>query len=401
MRKFKNHDDYLAQRNEALATAEGHLEAGNMEEYQAAVDEVNAIDADYAEFAEQQANIQAMRDAVHIPNVLADNGSTAMMGGMLQDNSNKEYRMAFMNYVMNGTKIPASLMNVDATTTTSDVGPVIPNTILDRIIEKIEATGNILAKVTRTYYKGGVTVPTSSAKPTATWTTERGTTDKQKKSVGSVTFNYYKLKVQVAVSLMVSNITLEVFERTIANNIAEAIVKALETAIIAGTGSGQPKGILKETAPEGQKIEIKKGASVTYADLCSVEGALPSGYDDAEWLMNKKTFMSQVVGMVDSNKQPIARMNAGIDGKPAYTILGRPVNFSEDMPNWSATVDADTTIGAIVRLEDYMLNTNMDVTVSKYTDQETDDEVTKAIMLADGKMIDTNSLVFLNIKATS
>ena len=401
MRKFKNHEDYLSQRNEALATAEGHLEAGNMEEYQAAVDEVNAIDADYAEFAEQQANIQAMRDAVHIPNVLADNGSTAMMGGMLQDNSNKEYRMAFMNYVMNGTKIPASLMNVDSTTTTSDVGPVIPNTILDRIIEKIEATGNILAKVTRTYYKGGVTVPTSSAKPTATWTTERGTTDKQKKALGSVTFNYYKLKVQVAVSLMVSNITLDVFERTIANNIAEAIVKALETAIIAGTGSGQPKGILKETAPEGQTIEIKKGASVTYADLCSVEGALPSGYDDAEWVMNKKTFMSQVVGMVDSNKQPIARMNAGIDGKPAYTILGRPVNFSEDMPNWSATVDADTTIGAIVRLEDYMLNTNMDVTVSKYTDHETDDEVTKAIMLADGKMIDTNSLVFLNIKATS
>ena len=105
--------------------------------------------------------------------------------------------------------------------------------------------------------------------------------------------------------------------------------------------------------------------------------------------------------MVDSNKQPIARMNAGIDGKPAYTILGRPVNFSEDMPNWSATVDADTTIGAIVRLEDYMLNTNMDVTVSKYTDHDTDDEITKAIMLADGKMVDTNSLVFLNIKATS
>lgn len=218
-----------------------------MEEYQAAVDEVNAIDADYAEFAEQQANIQAMRDAVHIPNVLADNGSTAMMGGMMQDNSTKEYRMAFMNYVMKGTAIPASLMNVDATTTTSDVYPVISNTILDRIIEKIEATGNILAKVTRTYYKGG-NGSNFKCKAYSDGTTERGTTDKQKKSVGSVTFNYYKLKVQVAVSLMVSNVTLEVFERTIANNIAEAIVKALETATVAGTGSGQPKGILERNS---------------------------------------------------------------------------------------------------------------------------------------------------------
>ena len=40
-----------------------------------------------------------------------------------------------------------------------------------------------------------------------------------------------------------------------------------------------------------------------------------------------------------------------------------------------------------------MLNTNMNVTVSRYTDQDTDDEVTKAIMLADGKVIDKNSLV--------
>ena len=47
----------------------------------------------------------------------------------------------------------------------------------------------------------------------------------------------------------------------------------------------------------------------------------------------------------------------------------------------------------IFRLQDYMLNTNMNVTVSRYTDQDTDDEVTKAIMLADGKVIDKNSLV--------
>ena len=58
-----------------------------------------------------------------------------------------------------------------------------------------------------------------------------------------------------------------------------------------------------------------------------------------------------------------------------------------------AKPSAKTVVAFIFRLQDYMLNTNMNVTVSRYTDQDTDDEVTKAIMLADGKVIDKNSLV--------
>ena len=64
------------------------------------------------------------------------------------------------------------------------------------------------------------------------------------------------------------------------------------------------------------------------------------------------------------------------------------------MPSFTgAKPSAKTVVAFIFRLQDYMLNTNMNVTVSRYTDQDTDDEVTKAIMLADGKLIDKNSLV--------
>lgn len=45
------------------------------------------------------------------------------------------------------------------------------------------------------------------------------------------------------------------------------------------------------------------------------------------------------------------------------------------------------------RMEDYILNTNLNVTVKRYEDHETDDQVTKAIMMADGKVVDNNSLV--------
>ena len=40
-----------------------------------------------------------------------------------------------------------------------------------------------------------------------------------------------------------------------------------------------------------------------------------------------------------------------------------------------------------------MLNTNYTMGVKKYEDNDTDDQITKGIMLADGKVVDKNSLV--------
>lgn len=403
IRTFKNQNDMVAYRNGMLDNAEAALEDGDMDTYNAQMEDITTFDEEYKEYADAQANIAALRGNVSLVNVMSAQGIQGVIDSMnaVVDQEDRGYRMAFMNFVLNGTAIPAEFQNADTVTTTSDVSAVIPNTILDRIVEKMETTGTILNKVTRTFYKGGVTVPTSAAKPVATWTTERGITEKQKKSVGSIAFSYHKLKCVVAVSLTVENVTLEVFERTIANNIAEAMVKALESAIIAGTGVNQPKGVLLEIAPEGQNIDIEAGRDIGYIDLANAEGALPSAYETAEWYMTKKTYFGQVIGMVDDKKQPICRTSIGLDGKPQYRILGRPVNFvsSEDMKDWSEAVDADEVVAFMFRMEDYMLNTNMGIKVSHYDDNDTDDKMTKAIMLADGKTIDINSLVTVTKKA--
>lgn len=379
---FKDYNDYKTQRDNLIAEAKQMLESGDSEGYKGKVTAVENLDKAWDEYAKEQANIAALEGAVKVP-LMTDILSAG------SQNDDIAYRKQFMNYVMN--KVPMT----NETTMSTDAGAVIPQTVLDRIVEKMETTGNILAKVTRTFFKGGVNVPTSSAKPVATWTTESGTSTKQKKAVGSVTFTYYKLKVQIAMSIVVDNVTLDVFERTLISNIAEAMTKAIETAIIKGTGKGQPKGIISETPNE--KVEIAAGEKITYDKLCEAEGLLPSGYDGAEWCMKKSTFMTQIMGMTDSTGQPIARINSGINGKPEYSILGRHVEFSEDVPAF-AEVESDTVVAFLFRFEDYMLNTNLDVTVTRYTDQDTDDEVTKAIMLVDGKTIDNNSYVPVVLK---
>lgn len=395
---FKNYDDYKAQRDALLAQAQGFADEGKQEDYDKAVQAVNDLDAKYTEWAQRQSDLAALQGAAKAPVSAA--GREAIVDRITEQDNDLEYRKQFMNYVLHGT--PIRMSNSDEYTTTGDVGAVIPSTILNKIVEKIEKVGNILNLVTRTNFKGGVVVPTSSAKPVATWVAERGDPDMQKKAVGSITFAYNKLKVNVAVSLEVSVVTLDVFEQTLIRQVSEAMAKALDAAIINGRGTTtyhEPLGILAETPVSGQTVEVTEGNALEYSNLIAMEAALPEGYDDAIYVMSKKTFISQVLGMVDSNKQPIARIDSGIDGKPSYNLFGRHVEFTDVLPSYTGgTVAADTIVAFLFRMEDYMLNTNYQPTITRYTDHETDDEITKCVMLADGKVVDKNSLVTLTIK---
>lgn len=316
--------------------------------------------------------------------------------GERQENVDKygstEYRKMFMDYVCRGTKIPAEY-RADAVSKTTDVGAVIPTTVLNKIIEKLESTGMILPLITRTSYKGGVAIPTSTVKPVATWVNEGAGSDKQKKEAkkdGMITFAYHKLRCAVAVSLEVDTMAMSAFESMMINNIVEAMAKALEQAIIDGDGSGKPKGILAETPVEGQAID---STAPSYNDLIQAEAALPLAYENgAKWCMSKKTFMSYI-GIVDTNGQPIARVNRGIEGKPERTLLGREVVLCDYVASYTSSIAAGTVFAFLFNFKDYVLNTNYAMGVKKYEDNDTDDQVTKAIMLADGKVVDKNSLV--------
>lgn len=300
--------------------------------------------------------------------------------------STMEYRKAFMKYVLSGEK--SAELRADATTKTTDIGSVIPTTIMNKIYEKIENFGKIYSKITKTNFKGGLSIPTSSLKPSASWVAEGSTSDKQKKPTGDVVFAYYKLQCKVAITLEAGTVSLEIFEDTVAKNITEAMVKALEIAVFQGTGVKQPTGI--ETEVEATEIE-----SVDYATLVNIESNVDEAYDDtAEYYMTKKDFLTKVIGLVDSNKQPIARVNIGIDGKPAPVLFGRPVNYTPA----EVLGNVFTVVGD---LADYVMNSNYQMTMKKYIDEDTDEEVSKCTLIADGKLASKQSFQVVTIKTTT
>lgn len=397
--KFKNYQEYIDLRNAMLDEANNLLAEGKIDESNAKQEEIKQLDNDWDNYAKAQANLNALNNVRPPVNVLR-NGIVDSINANNDDDiyNSDEYKKAFMNYVLKGESIPAQFKNADANTKTTDVGEMIPTTTLQKIIEKMESTGMILPLVTRTTYKGGLTLPTSSVKPVATWVAEGTGSDKQKKATGSITFGYHKLRCAVSASLEVDTMAYSVFETTLVNNVVEAMIKAVEQSIISGTGSGQPKGILAETAPSGQNIEIAADKDFTYQTLVDAEAALPLAYESgAVWFMTKKTFMA-FVGMVDANDQPIARVNYGISGRPERSLLGRPVVLNDYMTSIGATLSKDTVVAFLFNPKDYILNTNLNMTIKRYEDNDTDDQVTKAIMLVDGKVVDKNSLVTITKK---
>lgn len=303
----------------------------------------------------------------------------------------EEYRQAFMNYVCRGEKIPQEFRS-DEVTATTDIGALVPSVTLNKIIEKLEAYGMILPLVTRTAYKTGLSIPTSNVKPEATWVAEGAGSDKQKKTLsGTITFSHFKLRCAVAVTLETENMAYSAFETTLVNNVVEAMAKALEKAIISGTGVGQPTGILKEDA-KGTKIEVSK---IDYKTLVNAEAELPMEYESgAVWCMTKKTFMA-FIGMTDTNGQPIARVNYGFGGKVERSLLGRTVVLTNYLENFSDTLEAGKTFAFLYNFADYTLNTNFQVGMKTYEDNDTDDIIRKSIMVCDGKPVIYDSLVKL------
>lgn len=299
------------------------------------------------------------------------------------------YRKAFMEYVTRGAAIPAEYRE-NQNTKTTDVGAVVPTTILDKIVSKMESVGGIYALVTKTGYKGGVSIPKQTLKPVATWVAEGSGSDKQKYTGENITFAYHKLRCAVSVSFETDTMSIAAFETLLVNNIVEAMVKALELSIVAGTGNGQPMGIINSE----EYAEVVEIAEQNYESLVAAEAAVPEAYENtAKWCMSKKTFMGYV-GMVDQNGQPIARVNYGVNGKPERYLLGREVQLTEHLPNFAAA-EAGTKFGFIFDFTNYDLNTNYAIGIKRYEDNDTDDQITKGIMLADGKIIDGNGLVIL------
>ena len=314
-----------------------------------------------------------------------------------------EYRQAFMTYVRTGQMGDMLVQQRDnAVTTSTDIGAVVPTTILNEVIRKMEEHGQIFARVRKTAIPGGVQVPVMTLKPVATWIAEGTGSDRQKVQAqknDAVVFSYFGLEVKVAQSLIATLVGLPTFENAISDIIAEAMVAKVEADIFNGNGTGKPLGLTVDTRVPNTNVVTLTAAQIVKWDEWKkkVFAVMPIAYKrKAAFYMAGGTWEGYIDGMVDTAGQPIGRVNYNItEGIPERFAGKEVIQVEEDVIKSFDAASAGDVIAVYANLNDYGFNSNLQLIMYRYKDEDTNQIIDKAILVADGKLLDPNGVIIV------
>lgn len=399
----------LEQLKKLLATKEARKqELTTKAEKSEDVNELRSINVELSQLNGEMAELRGMIEAASDDQRNAVPGSLNPVQTYVQNQGSQtrtadvdpydtvEYRQAFMKFAQTGVWE----QRADAVTTVTDAAKVIPTTIMNEIIKELKVRGQLFARVRKMNVQGGVSFPILSLKPQATWITESTPSERKKVEANTaVTFNYYGLECKVATSLIASITSLAMFEEEIRNLIVEAMMYALDSAIVVGDGNGKPLGItIDSRVASGQKVTLDQAEFATWAGWKKkVFAKIPLAYRAGGlFIMAASTWEGQIDGMVDEKGQPIARTNYNITDAIQERFSGKEVLLVEPdiVTDYDAASEGDI-VAIYFKPSDYGVNSNLQMTMKRYFDEDKNQWVDKAIMVADGKLLDPKGVIIV------
>lgn len=315
-----------------------------------------------------------------------------------------EYRQAFANYVKTGDASGFSKIEArsDEVLVTTDVGKIIPNTIMNELIRTLKVYGQLYARVRKLNVKGGVEFPIEDLVPTVTWITETTVSETQSapEIKTSVSFGYHICEARIAQSLLSQVVSLPVLEQEIARILAEAFVKEFDRMIISGTGSGQPTGITVDTrVPATHKIAFTAAELADWTKwrkkLFSI---IPLAYrGQGVLVMTPNTWENYCMTLKDANNNPIGTETFNVqNGDTTCRFAGKEVILVEsDILADFDTAQTNDTWGIYFKPTDYAINSNLQIGFKRYFNDDTNKWVNKGLCIVDGKLLDVNGVYLL------
>ena len=247
--------------------------------------------------------------------------------------SGPEYRSAFLKRLQG--KELNEIEKRALTTAANSAGAAVPTQTLNKIIDKMRQTSALFPRITVSYVPGNLSLVVANAKNAAAWKAEGADGTPQDDTVIEVNLAGYELIKLVEISAAAQAMTIDAFESYIASEIGRQMAIAVENAILNGTGSGQPTGIL--TGITGITWDTTNSHSyataISYDDIVDGLALLPTMYhQNAVFVMNRKMLFSGIRKIkAQDDGQPIFTYNP--QDRAAMTILGYPVILDDYMPD--------------------------------------------------------------------
>ena len=236
-----------------------------------------------------------------------------------------EYRDAFLKKLLGKELTEVEQRSVAAT----NVAGAVPTMTSDRIFNKLREIAPLLSEVTLLNVAGNVNFAVEGTNTAAVLHTENSLMDAAADTLATVSLAGYEITKLVRISATVKTMTINAFEGWLADLLAENIATVIESYMILGTGSSQPKGVdYADTWADGTNAVAWAAASPTYAEMTELVSYLKGGYyRRAKWLMSHATFWNRIQSIRDDAKAPIVKEMGG-----KYYILGKEVLFSDYVP---------------------------------------------------------------------
>ena len=308
-----------------------------------------------------------------------------------------EYRNAFMRYIQTGVR--GETLRSNEFTSIAEAAALIPTTIVEEVIRKLGRYGTLFSRIRRFNVPGGMSIPIVDLAPEASWIDDTTPSeDKQFKADKSVSFMYHGLECKVAQSLLTSIVSLNFFEAVLTDLITEAMMRKMDQGIVNGTGTGQFTGITVDARVSAEnKVTLTAAEFGKWASWKKAMGKLGIRYKaGASWIMSESTFDAYIDGMTDAQGQPIARVNYNITEGNPYRFAGKEViTVEDDVIAPYDTAQTGDAVAILCNLRNFGVNSNLNMSMYKWTNHETNKVYNKALMVADGKLLDPNGVVII------
>jgi HK97 family phage major capsid protein len=271
----------------------------------------------------------------------------------------------------------------------------LPITFISQLYQYLVDTSSIRG-VNPTVYTTtsgeNLTVPRSTAEGSATWFAEGAQITESNPTLSSVTLSAYKVgKTIYCSSELVADTGFDLLG-FIAQHAGRNIGIAVDTGYVAGTGTGQPTGLLSTATT------ISMGTGTAGADpfatvkagplFDAYHGVLPQYRPRASWLMQDNT-IKLVRKITDSTGQYL--WQPGLTLGAPDTLLGRPVYAD---PNMQAAGVTGRSIIAFGDFGGYWIRDVTPLRFDRSDDFKFDTDVIsfRALYRTDGKQGDTQAL---------
>ena len=186
----------------------------------------------------------------------------------------------------------------DAFNTLSNSAAVIPTTTLNEVVKQSRGVNGLYNEVRLFSVPNNLSVPVGTPTDAAAWHTEGAAVERKNITSAAVTFTGRELVKVLSLSAAVKRMEISAFERYITDELKNCIADAIGAAIVNGTGSGQPTGILSGVTWNAKnRIQTE---TLTADNLLAAVALMPAGYaGGAKFAMSTATLFGTVYPLKD------------------------------------------------------------------------------------------------------